>query len=184
VFLEQYRDYLQYLSGRLMKNMPVYLIEGDDVKIDDDQYGNFIKSLVHIFRNIMDHGIETDEERLEYGKAEMGLVKCQISLIDDRQFSICISDDGRGIDLEKIKKKSIANHLKSSDELNRMSKSEVANLIFTDHLSTKDCPDALSGRGMGMSAIRKACLDLGGKVEIATDENIGTAFLITLPYYN
>jgi len=184
VFLEQYRDYLQYLSDRLMKNMPVYLIEGDDVKIDDDQYGDFIKSLVHIFRNIMDHGIETDEERLESGKAEMGLVKCHISLTDDRQFTICISDDGRGIDLEKIKEKSIEKHLISADELNRMSISEVANLIFIDHLSTKDCPDALSGRGMGMSAFRKACLDMGGKVEIATDENIGTSFLITLPYYN
>jgi len=184
VFLEQYRDYLEYLSGRLMKNMPVYLVEGDNVEIDVDRFGNFIKSLVHVFRNIMDHGIEADEERLECGKTENGLVECQISLIDDGQFTLRISDDGRGIDLEKVKKKSIENHLHSADELNRMSKNEIANLIFVDHFSTKDSPDALSGRGIGMSAFQSACFAMGGKVEIATEENKGTAFLITLPYYN
>lgn len=184
VFLEQYRDYLEHLSGRLFKNMPVYIVDGDDVEIDGDQYGNFLKSLIHIFRNIMDHGIETDEERLEYGKTENGLVECQISMIDEAHFSLRISDDGRGIDLEKVKKKSFENHLYSEDELNRLAENEIANLIFVDHLSTKDSPDALSGRGMGMSAFQEACFAMGGKVEITTEEYKGTTFLITLPYNN
>jgi two-component system chemotaxis sensor kinase CheA len=180
-FLSQYRDYLQYLSGRVMKNMPVYIIEGDDVEIDGDLYGNFFKSLVHIFRNIMDHGIETDEERLERGKSERGLVECHVSRLDDGWFSIRISDDGRGIDLKKLKEKAVANNLYTAQELKEMSQSELHNLIFADHLSTKSSADALSGRGVGMSAVKEACLKLGGKIEIASEENKGTAFLMTLP---
>jgi two-component system chemotaxis sensor kinase CheA len=182
IYLEQYRDYLQYLSGRVLKNMPVYLVEGDDVEIDGDQYGDFLKALVHIFRNFMDHGLETDEERLEFGKSERGVMECQISKLDDRWFTICLSDDGRGLDLNKIKNKAIENHLFTVDEINRMNKSEICNLVFADHFSTKDCADMLSGRGVGMSAFQKTCIDLGGKVEIKTEEKKGTAFLVTLPY--
>ena len=93
LFLNQYSDYLKYLSARVMKNMPAFLVIGDDVEIDGDLYGGFFKCLTHIFRNIMDHGIETDEERMERGKPERGLVECIISRIDEDWFSISISDD-------------------------------------------------------------------------------------------
>lgn len=184
VFLEQYRDYLQYLADRVIKNMPVYLVEGDDIEIDEEHYGDFMKSLVHIFRNIIDHGIETDEERLECGKDERGLVACRISRLDDGWFTLCISDDGRGIDLEKIKSKAIENSLSTAEKLNQMTRNELCNFIFADHFSTKDHADTLSGRGVGMSAFREACRDLGGNVEIATEERKGTSFLIKLPYHN
>ena len=181
LLMEQYRDYLQYLANKLMKNMPIFIIEGDDIEIIEEQYGEFIKSLVHIFRNIMDHGIETDEERLENGKSEIGLVECQISKIDKNHFSICISDDGRGIDINKVKDKAIKNCLKTPEELENMSSSEICNLIFADHLSTKESADTLSGRGMGMSAVLEACESLGGKIKITTEENKGTSFKIELP---
>ena len=182
VFLEQYRDYLEYLSNRVLKNIPIYLIEGDDIEIDVDQYGDFFKSLVHIFRNIMDHGIETDEERFECGKDEKGLVECRVSRLDDKWFTLCISDDGRGIDLKKIKEKAIESNTCSADELNQMTKEEICNLIFADHFSTKDCADVLSGRGVGMPAFQRACAALGATVEISTEEKKGTSFLIKLPY--
>ena len=181
VFLNQYRDYLQYLSGRVLKNMPVYIVEGDDVEIDGDVYGGFFKGLVHIYRNIMDHGLETDEERLEYGKSEQGLVECRITRGEDGWFTIRISDDGRGIDLGRLKAKAVERQLCTAEEVNRMTDEEAVGLIFSDHLSTKDVSDALSGRGMGMSAFREACLKLGGKVEIETKQGQGTAFVITLP---
>jgi len=182
VFLNQYQDYLQYLAGRMMKNAPVYLVEGDDIEIDVEQYGNFIKSLVHIFRNIMDHGLETDEERFICGKAERGVVECRISRLNDNRFTLCIADDGRGIDLNKITEKARENHLKTAEELNQMTEDEICSLIFIDHLSTKDYTNTLSGRGMGMSAILKASNDLGGKVAIVTEENKGTSFQFELPY--
>lgn len=63
-----------------------------------------------------------------------------------------------------------------------MSQSELYDLIFADRLSTKCTADNLSGRGMGMSAVREACVKLGGKIEITSEENMGTAFIMTLPF--
>ncbi|MFT9056475.1 MAG: ATP-binding protein [Ethanoligenens sp.] len=182
VFLEQYRDYLQYLSNRVMKHLPIYLIEGDDVEIDEEHYGDFLKSLVHVFRNIMDHGIETDEERLMRGKEERGLVECRISRLNNQWFTLCISDDGQGIDFHKIKDKALTNGLCTVDELKTMTKDEISAFIFADHFSTKEQVDTLSGRGVGMSAFREACRSLGGEVSITTEEGKGTSFLIQLPY--
>ena len=182
VFLNQYRDYLQYLSDRMMKSMPVYLVEGDDVEIDGDALSGVFKSLVHIYRNNMDHGIETDEERLERGKAERGVIECQIARMDDEWFTLSISDDGRGIDVEKLKGKAIENGLYAADALEQMPHEELYNLVFADRLSTKSAADSLSGRGMGMSAVQEACRRLGGRIEISSEENKGTTFLLTLPY--
>ena len=182
IFLEQYRDYLQYLANRVMKNMPFYLVEGDDIAINEEQHNDFLKTLVHIFRNAMDHGIETDEERLSCGKDERGLVECRISRLDAQWFTLTISDDGRGLDLNKIKEKALQNGLYTSEVLEKMSKNEICNLIFADHFSTKACTDSLSGRGLGMAAIQKACISLGGTLEVLTEENKGTSFLFRLPY--
>lgn len=182
VYLEQYRDYLQYLADRMMKNMPLYLIEGDDIFIDGDQYGMFLKSLVHVFRNIIDHGIEPEEERLACGKEERGFVECKISRSGDQWFTLCISDDGQGINLDKIKRSAVENRICTAEELSRMTNTEISNLIFADHLSTKERANAISGRGMGMSAFQEACKALGGTVEISTQEKKGTSFLIKLPY--
>lgn len=182
LLLEQYRDYLQYLAERVMKNMPAYLIEGDEIAIDPDRYSGLIKSLVHIFRNIMDHGIETDEERVERGKGENGVVECRISQLDDRWFMITISDDGRGINSEKIKKKAMEHGLHTAEELEQMSESEIYGLIMADRFSTKDGADGISGRGVGMAAVKEACTNLGGTIEIASKENEGTSFIMKLPY--
>ena len=180
-YLDQYQDYLEYLAGRVLKSVPVFIVEGDDVEIDGDVFGEFFKSLVHIFRNIMDHALETGEERLESNKSEQGHIQCRIAKADDEWFTISISDDGRGIDLEKLKSKAINDHLYTAEEISRMADDEIVNLVFSDHLSTKDASDSLSGRGMGMSAVREACLKLGGKIEITTGQGQGTTFIITLP---
>ncbi len=183
IYLEQYQDYLKYLCERLMKYMPTYIIEGDDVEIDPDQYSDALKSLVHIFRNSMDHGIETNEERLEYGKPERGIIHCQIQkYLDENRFELRISDDGRGIDLHKLKIKALDNNIRSADDLNLMDDSEAAKLIFADHLSTKDNADALSGRGIGMGAVKEACMKLGGTIEIETKPGEGTIFILSFPY--
>ncbi|MBA4700410.1 MAG: hypothetical protein H2212_13365 [Ruminococcus sp.] len=182
IFLEQYRDYLQYLANRVIKNMPIYLVDGDDIAIDEEQYNDFLKALVHIFRNAMDHGIETDEERLACGKDERGLLECHITRLDDKWFTLIISDDGRGLNIDKIKEKALKTHLYTAAALEKMPKSEICNLIFSDHFSTKTCTDSLSGRGVGMAAIQKACINLGGTLEILTEENKGTSFLFRLPY--
>ena len=181
IFLQQYGDYLQYLSGRVMKSMPTFLVEGDDIEINEQVYGEFLKSLVHIFRNIMDHGIETDEERVEQNKPEQGVVECRITHGTGNEFTLRISDDGRGLDLDKIKEKAIANGLKTADELEKLPHKALCSLIFADHLSTKDRADTLSGRGLGLSAVLETCQKLGGRIEVETECKKGTVFVITLP---
>jgi two-component system chemotaxis sensor kinase CheA len=132
----------------------------------------------------MDHGIEADEERLECGKSEKGLVLCQIARQDDNYFSIRISDDGRGINLDRLRSKAAENNIYTQTELESLNKDEIINLIFADKISTKDSADTLSGRGVGMPAFKAACQKLGGKVEITTKEGLGTTFIITLPLAN
>lgn len=183
VLMEQYSDYLQYLANRLMKSVPIYIIDGEDVLVDPERYGSFIKSLVHIFRNIMDHGIETEEERLEQGKEIRGLVECRISKLDEEWFTITISDDGRGIDIDKVKERAIANNLYKGEEVEEFTEREICNLILADHFSTKACTDEISGRGVGMSAFKEACTSLGGRVEVLTEKNKGTSFHIKLPFF-
>ncbi len=180
-FLEQYRDYLQYLADRVMKSMPLYLVEGDDIYIDEDKYSAVLKALVHIYRNMMDHGIEADEERLEQGKDVKGIVHCVVKRTDDGWFGISIADDGRGIDFEKIKKKALDNGLYTVEELAGMTDTQKNELVFAEHISTKESADALSGRGMGMSAVREACRAMGGEIVVTTEKSRGTTFVMKLP---
>ena len=179
--LEQYRDYLQYLADKTMKSMPQYVVGGDDIEVDADQYADFFRSLVHVYRNIMDHGIEADEERMESGKTQAGLVQCDVSGTDDGRFTLCIRDDGRGIDLDKVREKALKCGLRTQQELNAMTEREICGLILLDGLSTSESVSVLSGRGAGMPACLKACEELGGTLEIETAWNRGTSFLMTLP---
>ncbi len=181
-YLAQYEDYIEYLSGRVMKSMPIFLVEGDDLEVDGERFDPFFQSLVHVFRNSMDHGIEPDEERLEAGKNQRGLIHCVVSAGDDRCFTLRISDDGRGIDVDKLKDKALERGLGSAGDLEQMDDRQLCDLVFADHISTKDSLSSLSGRGVGMSAVRGACLKLGGKIEIESCPGQGTAFIITLPY--
>lgn len=181
-YLNRYSDYIEYLSERLMKNKPVFIIEGDDVEIDEESYAGFYKSLVHVFRNIMDHAIEDAEERVGLGKPETGLIACRISAINDSLFQLSISDDGRGLDLEKIAAKAVQNQICTAEQIDDMTADEIAHLIFSDGLSTKDSADDISGRGVGMAAVWQSCTALGGKIGISTKAGQGTVFTFTLPY--
>lgn len=80
--LEPCRDYLQYLSDRVMKSMPAYLVEGDDAEADGDVFSLFFQSLVPYFPNSMDHGLKPGEERLERGKAARGVIVCRAARLD------------------------------------------------------------------------------------------------------
>ncbi len=176
--LLQYEDYMQYLSGRLLKSMPVFMVEGADIEIDKDHNREFCKALVHIFRNIMDHGIEPDEERIKLGKPQRGLVVCRISR-EGSSMLLQISDDGRGLDLDKIKQKARA--LFPAEQPDEMSEAQIADLIFRDSISTKDVASSLSGRGVGLAAFRDTCVKLGGNVKVTTKQGEGTLFSISLP---
>lgn len=178
--LRSYPDYVMKLSERLGKTVKPFKVTGDDIMIDANYYHNVLKSIAHIFRNCVDHGIETVDERLEAGKEQIGYITCNLKNLQNN-FQIIIADDGRGINVELLEQKVLNKGLYSREELNKMSCSEKINLIFEHGMTTKEKPTYISGRGVGMSAVKQSVEECGGKIEVDNKEDYGTVFTLTLP---
>lgn len=156
------------------------IIEGGETEIDKGMIDDLYDPLMHMIRNSMDHGIELPQQRLADGKPEIGTIKLSAYQEGDSIF-IEISDDGRGIDTEKIKEKAIDKGFISSEQAQTMSKREILSLIFAPGFSTAEHVSNLSGRGVGMDVVRKKIEELGGSVSISTDLGKGTTMRVQLP---
>jgi cytochrome b561/signal transduction histidine kinase len=165
------------LASRLEKELEPVIIEGDDVTLAPDRYGEFLRSLVHVFRNAVDHGIEAPEARLRAGKQAAGSIRC---VVRDRSgvLEILIADDGAGIDRVALERKLIAGG-EDKASVKRMSLSE---LVFREGLSSREAAGQVSGRGVGLAAVKAELDRLGGAIAIETELEVGTAFTFTLPY--
>ena len=179
--LKPYTSLVQQLAIKLEKEVYEFEIIGDKEVVVSEKYKPFVKSLIHLFRNSVDHGIEDQETRLLNDKDEIGTISCSFSADDDK-IQIIISDDGAGIDKQKVLKKAIKENIIADDEARKMSDDEIYALVFNEHLSTKESVSDISGRGIGMSAIAVEVDKLGGFIEINSNKNIGTTFTINLPY--
>jgi len=178
--LKIYPEYVMKTSERLEKFINPLVIEGGETPVDSETYYEFSKSLIHIFKNMMDHGIESADERYEAGKDEFGNIKCKIEFLENN-ISIIISDDGRGMDLEKIKLKAVEKGLYDDEGILKLSEEQLINLTFTDEFSTKEDVTELSGRGIGLSAVNEEVKKLGGRIEVKSLEGQGTEFRFILP---
>ena len=166
----------QQTAQRLGKEIYDFEVICDDDIIVGDAYKPFIKSLIHVFRNSIDHGIETPEERVSIDKDEIGTISCNI-VKDNDKIKIIISDDGAGIDADKIRQKLE----KSGIDTTNMEDDEIYLYIFKDNFSTKEKVTEISGRGVGMSAVKSEIEKLGGVVSIKTTTDIGTSLIFELP---
>lgn len=155
------------LATRLEKEIYPFEIEGGEFKVDPERFSPFIKALVHVFRNAIDHGVETPDERAELDKDEVATISCKATL-NNEGIVIEISDDGRGIDTGKI--------ISKAKESGTMIPENPLLLIFEDSFSTKEQISDLSGRGVGLSAMRSELEKLGGKIEIVTETGKGSTF--------
>jgi two-component system chemotaxis sensor kinase CheA len=153
-------DYMLNLSEKLGKKIYNFNIEGDDVMVDSRHYSSFINSLVNVFKNAIDHGIETPEERLLFSKDEYGKIECFISK-EGNLLHIRISDDGKGIP--------------SNDD------SSYLSTIFKEGFSTKSEATLVSGRGMGLPAVLEELKKIDGEVKVDSSEGIGTSFVFAFP---
>ncbi|MGM0501759.1 MAG: ATP-binding protein [Bacillota bacterium] len=176
-----YEDYIYELAQRVGKKVDDFIIEGEEVLVDEDIYHDFNKSLIHIFRNIIHHGIEDPNQRLINNKPEGGKIRCQVKE-KNNNIIIIISDDGQGIDLEKIKNQAVQKGLYTKEELDALPQDKVVNLIFADNLSTKKEVCQIAGRGIGMASVKSEVSKLGGQISVTTEAGAGTEFKIVLPH--
>ncbi|MEC8625246.1 MAG: ATP-binding protein, partial [Bdellovibrionota bacterium] len=176
---ERYVSLVNELAQRQDKSIEVK-ISGEEILVDTNKYSKFINSSIHIFRNMVDHGIEPEDERIAKTKPQKGKIKLLFKK-DEKNFEIEMQDDGQGINLDKIKKKALDDGLKSKDEISNFNKQEILNLIFLPGFSTKEDVTDISGRGVGMDAVKKEVTDLNGDIQVSSKIDEGTTFVIKLP---
>ncbi len=167
------------LSRTLGKDIELEIF-GEETEVDKTVIESIGDPLVHIIRNSLDHGLESPEERESKGKPEKG--KIVISAYQKgTQIVIEILDDGKGIDAEGVKKKSLSKGLITEEEAQRMTDEAAINLIFLPGFSTKEVSTELSGRGVGMDVVKTNVSKLNGYVEVITKKDMGSTFRISLP---
>ncbi|WP_135612981.1 chemotaxis protein CheW [Methanococcoides sp. AM1] len=167
------------LSRKFEKEID-FEIEGQETELDRTILDEISDPLVHLVRNCVDHGIETPEERAKAGKSQTGHIKLSAKR-EKSNVIIEIEDDGNGLDLEKIKNKALEKGIISSTDLDKLGEDEIRMLIFTSGLSTKDSATEISGRGVGMDAVKTTVEKLGGKIKIYSKKGKGTKMRINLP---
>lgn len=153
---------------------------GQDTEVDR-QVLNLVKDpIMHMIYNAIDHGIETPEERIKANKPEEGTLTLKAHH-ENGYIYITVTDDGRGIDTEKIKESIVANGLSSQDELKIMDASQILNFIFNPGFSTASTISIQSGRGVGMDVVKANVEKIGGVISVDSKPEYGTVFNIKIP---
>ncbi|MEK7683719.1 MAG: chemotaxis protein CheA, partial [Nitrospirota bacterium] len=151
---------------------------GEDTEIDKYIAEEVIDPLMHLVRNAIDHGIESEEERKKNGKKESGTIILKASQRGNHVI-IEVKDDGGGINIQRVKEKAIEKGL--LDKSAELDEKELVNFIFTPGFSTKEVVSEVSGRGVGMDVVKEKLAAIGGFAEIDTNKGRGTAVTLTIP---
>ncbi|MCD8531492.1 MAG: chemotaxis protein CheA [Saccharospirillaceae bacterium] len=167
------------ISRRLNKNVQL-MIEGEDTEADKNIIESLAEPLIHILRNSLDHGIEAPEVRRKAGKPAAGTLTIKASQEADRVL-IEIHDDGKGIDPEVIKQKALEKGLIDDAAFQRLTNREAINLVLIPGFSTASEVSDLSGRGVGMDAVRCAVEKVNGSMALDSEAGKGTRIRISLP---
>lgn len=167
------------ISQRMGKKILPIVFEGENFSILQEPYQNFINSLVHVIRNIVDHGIEAEDVRVLSGKSDFGKVTCRTELIRDEKLSIrlIIEDDGVGIDPNNIMRILQKKGLSVNTDNHHL----LIQNIFHPGFSTRNSVSQISGRGVGLYAVYEEVKSLGGDIFVESTPGLGTKFIIMLP---
>lgn len=172
-----FNDTVQIAASQLGKVVLPLNIETPDFEFWPEPYQKLIGSLVHAFRNSVDHGIENPDVREHAGKSSAGRIDLALERSGDRLL-LTIRDDGAGIDPAKIRSRLAQKGFDTSKE----SDAQVIQHVFDSEFSTRDQVTALSGRGVGMDAIQASALELGGRALVFSIPGQGTTFKIDVPW--
>lgn len=170
---------IRQLSRELNKKIAVN-ITGAETELDRTVIDEIGDPLVHLIRNAIDHGIESAEERKAKGKPEQGTIELKAYHSGNHVF-IEISDDGAGINKEKVLQKAINNNMITEEQGKILSDEQIYNLILTSGFSTTEQVSDLSGRGVGLDVVKNTIESLGGSITIQSEMDKGSTFSIQLP---
>ncbi|MGE5598143.1 MAG: chemotaxis protein CheA, partial [Bacteroidota bacterium] len=158
----------------------VLVMRGGDTELDRTVIDEIGDPLMHILRNCLDHGIETPAERVAAGKSATGTVTLEAHQ-EGNSVVIKISDDGQGLQLDRIASRALEQNLVTEAQLSEMTPQDIAQLIFAPGLSTAEKVSDISGRGVGMDAVKTKIESLRGMVSVDTTPGQGTTVTIRLP---
>jgi len=167
------------LSRMLGKEVEL-ITEGEDTEMDKSLIERLEEPLIHLIRNAVDHGIEPPDERERLGKPRAGQIRLKAYYQGDRVF-ISVEDDGRGIDVEKVKAKAIEKGVATKDRLEKMTEKEILSLVFSPGFSTADRVSEVSGRGVGMDVVMDVVMRFRGTVDLFSEKGKGTRVVMSFP---
>ncbi|MVX66940.1 hypothetical protein GKZ28_25105 [Clostridium chromiireducens] len=164
-------------AAELNKKISI-IIEGEETEIDRSAAEKIFDPLMHLVRNAVSHGIEEEEERIKAGKKIEGTIKIKAYSKRDSVY-VEVSDDGKGIDTQKILKKALA--LNMAEENKVYSEEEIIKFIFKPGFSTQEVVNNISGRGVGMNVVEEVISHLGGKIDVVNVLGEGCVFTVKIP---
>ncbi len=176
---ERFPRLVRDLSKSLKKDIALVL-EGQETELDRTVIDEIGEPMVHLIRNCLDHGIELPEERVRAGKPEKGTITIS-AYQEGSGVIIQVSDDGKGIDISKVKEKALRKGIITEEQAETMSEEELLHLIFLPGFSLAEKVTDLSGRGVGMDAVKIKVESLGGQFEVTTKLGEGTSVFVRLP---
>jgi two-component system, chemotaxis family, sensor kinase CheA len=178
--LQRFPRVLREMAASLGKSVELG-IEGDDTEADKAIVEMLFEPLLHVVRNAVDHGVETPDERLARGKPPVASLQIRAARQGDR-IHIEVSDDGGGIDVDRVRAVARERGVANDDALRAMTEADIVDLVFTPGFSTAAKVTGLSGRGVGMDAVRSAVERVGGRVSLESRRGQGTTVKLSLPF--
>lgn len=179
IALQKYRRTVRDLSHQLDKNVELEII-GENIELDSNVIDAITEPLTHLVRNAVDHGFESAEERTKQGKSIVGRLLIH-AYNESGKVVISISDDGKGINTENLVKKAIASGILTKKYAETMSEKHKLELIFHAGLSTSDHVSTVSGRGVGMDAVKRRVEEIKGSIDIHSTKGMGTEIAMIFP---
>jgi len=156
------------------------VIKGEETELDKKVLEEIKDPLIHILRNAIDHGVELPDVRVAQGKPRSATL-CLSAFHKGANVVVEVSDDGRGLDLDRIKEVALKKGLAAPDEIEKMSEKELLNFVFVSGFSTSRFITDVSGRGVGLDIVRDRIEHLKGRVEIHSQKGKGTMIQMELP---
>jgi two-component system sensor histidine kinase and response regulator WspE len=167
------------IARRLGKKVTLEII-GRGTEVDRDILERLEAPLSHLLRNAIDHGIEPPEERLAVGKPEEGTIRLEAAH-KGGMLSITVSDDGRGVELERLRQKIVSKQLTTAEMAESLTEAELVDFLFLPAFSTKESVTEISGRGVGLDVVHDMAQEVGGTVRAVSELGKGMHFFLQLP---